>query len=271
MTAFYAPPHRFSESLNVMQYAAVTHPGGPLLVSAGTGTGKTRVLTYRVAWLLDQGVLPSAILMLTFSCSAAQEMLARALKLAGRTKTSLQGGTFHSVGCDFLRRHGHHIGLPRNFTILDQSDSESIIGQLRAQHSPAKGFTGRAEIMNLISAAASRMQPVEESGCTSLVARIAADYTAYKSKNNLLDFDDLLLFFHRLLTESAAAREKITSQFQHILVDEYQDTNRIQAEIVRLLAPHGNVTAVGDWAQAVYSFRGADADCIRRFQQRRPA
>jgi DNA helicase-2/ATP-dependent DNA helicase PcrA len=267
MTAFYAAPHRFSESLNVVQYQAVTHPGGPLLVSAGPGTGKTRVLTYRVAWLLDQGVPSSAILMLTFSCSAAREMLARAAALADRTKTKLQGGTFHSVACDCLRQHGWRIGLARNFSILDRPDSESIIGQLRVQHGAVKGLPGRGEILNLISAAASRMRSVEEQGVTPLVARIAADYAAFKAKNSLLDFDDLLLFFHRLLTESADAREKITSGLQHVLVDEYQDTNPIQAELVRLLAPHGNFTAVGDWAQAVYSFRGADADCIRRFPQ----
>jgi DNA helicase-2/ATP-dependent DNA helicase PcrA len=265
MTAFYAPPHRFSESLNVIQHQSVTHPRGPLLVSAGPGTGKTRVLTYRVAWLLDQGVPSSAILMLTFSCSAAQEMLARAAALADRTKTKLRGGTFHSIACDFLRQYGWHIGIDRHFTILDRADSESIVGQCRAAHASVKGLPGRADILNLISAAASRMRSVEEQGATSLLARIAADYAAFKTANNLLDFDDLLLSFRRLL--ESEAREPIVSQFQHVLVDEYQDTNPVQSEIVRLLAPHRNVTAVGDWAQAVYSFRGADSDCIRRFPQ----
>lgn len=267
MTAILPVPHRFSENLNHIQYGAVTYSGGPLLVSAGPGTGKTRVLTHRVAWLLDQGASPSSILMLTFSCSAAQEMLTRAVKLAGRTKARLCGGTFHSVGQALLRRHGHHIGLPPNFSVLDRADSEDIIARLRLPHASVKGLPGRRDIMNLISAAASRMISVEELGCSPLAGRIAAEYASHKAAHSLLDFDDLLLFFHRLMAESETALEKINAEYQHILVDEYQDTNRIQAEIVRLLAPHGNVTAVGDEAQAVYSFRGADSASLSRFSQ----
>ncbi len=267
-------PHRFSEYLNFSQYSAVTHPGGPMLVLAGPGTGKTRVLTYRVAWLLDQGVSPSAILMATFSCTAAQEMLTRALQLGGRSLKrgiSICGGTFHSIACRFLRQYGPHIGLSSKFTILDRHDAEGIIGQLRAA-CPGKDLPGKAEILDVISSAANRMLPVEQAARRSpaFFSSIAEQYAAFKLKNSQLDFDDLLVFLHRLLTESETACEKITSQFQYVLVDEYQDTNKLQAEIVRLLAPHGNVTAVGDEAQSVYAFRGADSEAILRFPEDYP-
>ncbi len=266
MSAFFIP-HRFAEDLNSTQYAAVTYLGGPLLVTAGPGTGKTRVLTYRVAWLLDQGVPASSIVMLTFSNSAAEEMLSRASKLAGRSGRSakLFGGTFHSVGCRFLRQYGHHIGLPR-FTILDRDDAEGIITQLRHSSGSAKGLPGKTEIMNLISAAANTLRSVEELGASPFISGIAKDYAAYKRQHALLDFDDLLICWLGLLVESDTAREKITTQFQHVLVDEYQDTNPVQEAILRLLAPHRNITAVGDDAQSVYAFRGVDSGCLRRFQ-----
>ena len=271
-------PHRFSEDLNFSQYAAVTHPGGPLLVLAGPGTGKTRVLTYRVGWLLDQGVPSSAILMATFSCTAAQEMLTRALKLGGRSlkrHVSLFGGTFHSLACRFLRQYGPQIGLSSKFVILDRHEAEGIIAQLRASYPSKDRLPSKADILNVISSAANRMLPVEQissrppapSGFYSLMAE---QYAAFKLDHSLLDFDDLLLFLHRLLSESETASEKITSQFQHVLVDEYQDVNKLQAEIVRLLAPHGNISAVGDDAQAVYAFRGADSEAILRFPEDYP-
>ncbi|MGX9727841.1 MAG: ATP-dependent helicase [Candidatus Electronema sp. VV] len=265
MTACLPTLHRFAEDLNSTQYAAVTYSGGPLLVTAGPGTGKTRVLTYRVAWLLDHGVSASEILMLTFSNSAAEEMLTRAVKLAVRS-AKLFGGTFHSVGCRFLRQYGHHIGLPR-FSILDRDDAEGIIAQLRHSSGSAKGLPGKAEILNFISAAANTLRSVEELGASAFIFDIAKDYAAYKRQHALLDFDDLLTCWLGLLVESETAREKITAQFQHVLVDEYQDTNPVQEPILRLLAPHGNITAVGDDAQSVYAFRGVDSGCLRRFQE----
>jgi len=265
MTACIPIPHRFAEDLNSTQYAAVTYSGGPLLVTAGPGTGKTRVLTYRVAWLLDQFIPASSILMLTFSNSAADEMLSRAAKLAGRS-AKLFGGTFHSVGCRFLHQYGHHIGLPR-FTILDRDDAEGIIAQLRHSSGSAKGLPSKTEILNLISAAANTLRSVEELGASSFMISIAKAYAAYKRQHSLLDFDDLLTCWLGLLLESDYVREQIVSQFQYVLVDEYQDTNPVQEAILRLLVPHGNITAVGDDAQSIYAFRGVDSGCLRRFRE----
>lgn len=273
MTAFAPILHRFSEDLNAIQYAFVTHPSaGHVLALAGPGTGKTRVLTYRVAWFLDQGASLDSVLMLTFTNSAADEMLSRATKLAGRMsrKRKLFGGTFHSVANSFLRQHGHHIGLDRKFVILDQADALGVVAQLRSCCA-SKNLPGKAEILNLISASANSMTAPDSLARAArwpqgFAACIAKEYAAFKRQHNLLDFDDLLTFFLLLLKESETAREKIAAQYHHVFVDEYQDVNRIQAEIVRLLSSHGSVTAVGDDAQSVYSFRGADLTNILRFQ-----
>jgi len=266
--------------LNHAQYAAATHGDGPILVIAGAGSGKTRTLVYRMAYLIEQGVAPESILLLTFTRRAAQEMLHRAGELTSGTCRRVMGGTFHATANILLRRYGHHLGLHSNFTIIDRGDSEGIINLLKSSLGMAgagKRFPSKRVVMNLISGAINKSASIDQ-----LVYRdhihltefvqdfytIAEHYRNFKLDHGLLDYDDLLIYWKRLLTESEPARHELSTRFQHILVDEYQDTNQLQAEIVRLLAyRHSNVMVVGDDAQSIYSFRGADFYNIMRFPE----
>ncbi len=271
--------HGVFSLLNEAQHRAVTHGSGPLLVLAGAGTGKTRVLVHRLLWLLDQGVSPESILLLTFTRRAAQDMLRRAAELSGKSFAKVEGGTFHAVGSRILRRYGRHIGLQPDFTVIDRSDAESIIQSLRPS-CPAKLKSPDAKtVLNILSASVNKSVPVADLvrqhsqlfEFVSYFVEIEQRYAAYKAASRLMDYDDLLVFWRRLLLESPYAAEKITGLYQHVLIDEYQDTNLLQAAIVRLLSScHGNVTAVGDEAQSIYSFRGADVDNILRFQAQFP-
>ncbi len=272
-----------TEVLNPAQYAAVTHGSGPLLVIAGAGSGKTRTLVFRMAHLLEQDVPPESILLLTFTRRAAQEMLWRAGQLTGQSCRRVMGGTFHATANILLRQYGHHLGLGSGFTIIDRGDAEGIINLLKSSlgmSGAGKRFPSKRVVLNLISGAINKATTIDD-----LVFResihlaefiqdfhtISDHYRQFKRDHGLLDYDDLLVFWRQLLAESAQAREELSSRFRHILVDEYQDTNQLQAEIVRLLASHhGNVMAVGDDAQSIYSFRGADFHNIMRFADQFP-
>jgi len=271
------------ESLNPSQHKAVTHGDGPVLVIAGAGSGKTRTLVHRMAWLLDQGVPPQSILLLTFTRRSAQEMLHRATQISGQSCNRVVGGTFHATANMLLRRHGHHLGFTGGFTIIDRGDAEGIINLLRNSlglSGAGKRFPTKRVILNLLSGAINKSFELEDLIFETQphliefvrdIVRIRKEYEAFKLNNALMDYDDLLVNWQRLLGESVLARTEIASQFRYILVDEYQDTNLIQAQIVRLLAyGHDNVMVVGDDAQSIYSFRGADFYNIMRFPEQFP-
>ena len=266
------------EALNPAQFQAVTHGQGPVLVIAGAGSGKTRTLVYRVAHLIEQGVAPESILLLTFTRRSAQEMLWRASCLADQSCRLVTGGTFHAVANMLLRRYGHYLGYGSGFTIIDRGDAEGIVNLLKSSlglSGPGKQFPSKRVIINIISGAINRAMPLEElvyaqyehlAGFIDEFEQLRNHYARFKVDHGLMDYDDLLVNWKRLLTESDEALEAISGRFQYVLVDEYQDTNPIQAEIVRLLAHgHDNVMAVGDDAQSIYSFRGADFFNIMRF------
>ena len=269
--------------LNPAQLAAVSHGSGPILVIAGAGSGKTRTLVHRMAHLVEQGVAPDSILLLTFTRKAAQNMLWRAAQLTGSACRKVMGGTFHATANILLRQYGGYIGIGPQFNIIDRADSEGIINLIKTSLGMAganKRFPSKRVIFNLRSGAVNKNANLEElvfGGYMHLVEfmddfrTIAEHYRQFKLDHGLMDYDDLLVNWKRLLDESEAARESLSRRFQHILVDEYQDTNHIQAEIVRLLAySHDNVMVVGDDAQSIYSFRGADYANIMRFGEQFP-
>ncbi len=271
------------ETLNPAQYAAVTHGQGPVLVIAGAGSGKTRTLVYRMAYLIEQGIAPESILLLTFTRRSAQEMLWRASQITDHSCKRIPGGTFHATANMLLRQHGHHLGFGSGFTIIDQGDAEGIINLLKSSlglSGPGKRFPSKRIIVNLLSGSINKARPIEDLVFESYIHlsefiddfhEIRQHYAQFKTDHGLMDYDDLLVNWQRLLAESEQARNEICSRFSYILVDEYQDTNLIQAEIVQLLADqHDNVMVVGDDAQSIYSFRGADFFNIMRFPDQFP-
>ncbi len=272
-----------AQTLNEAQYAAVTHGTGPVLVIAGAGSGKTRTLVYRMAFLLEQGVAPESILLLTFTRRAAQEMLWRAAQISDQSCRRVLGGTFHATSNMLLRQHGHHLGFGSGFTIIDRGDAEGIINLIKSSlglSGAGKRFPSKRVILNLLSGSINKARPIEDLVFESHIHlsefiddfhTIRTHYSQFKTDHGLMDYDDLLVNWQRLLVESRQAQQEICSRFQYILVDEYQDTNLIQAEIVRLLASeHDNVMVVGDDAQSIYSFRGADFYNIMRFPDQFP-
>jgi len=276
------PPDRQSpvtrQALNPTQHEAVTCVHGPVLVIAGAGSGKTRTLVYRVAHLVEQGVAPSNILLLTFTRRAAEEMLSRASALLDESCRQVTGGTFHAVANLLLRRYGSCLGYAPNFTILDQGDAEGIINLLKSSLGLAgagKKFPNKRTIINVLSKAVNRSMPLGElldrefSHLVDFLDElllIADHYRKFKLEHGLMDYDDLLVNWRRLLEPQYGLRETIAALFTHIMVDEYQDTNQIQAEIVRAMAHgHNNVMVVGDDSQSIYSFRGADFRNIMDF------
>jgi DNA helicase-2/ATP-dependent DNA helicase PcrA len=260
---------------NGPQLKAVTHSGGPLLVLAGAGTGKTRVLAHRLAWLLDQGVPPDQLLLLTYTRRSAQDMLRRAADVSGQSFANVEGGTFHAVASRILRKHGWHVGIKPNFEVISCADSESIIQQVMPSCRVKGSQPDARQILSVLSVSVSKSISLADAAVercpyffqfSYFFIEAARAYAEYKAVHNYLDYDDLLLGWLRLL-----ASGKISGQFQHVLVDEYQDVNQLQADIVRLLvAGHGNVTAVGDEAQGIYSFRGAEISNILNFEQTFP-
>lgn len=266
------------DDLNPSQYAAVTAIDGPVLVIAGAGSGKTRTLVHRVAYLMEKGVAPESILLLTFTRKASQEMLWRAGRLLNESCSRVAGGTFHSIANLLLRRYGGHIGYGSNFTIIDRADAEGIINLLKSSQGLGgknKQFPSKRAILNMISGSVNKSLKLEQlvteqyahlSDHLDDILKLQQHYQTFKYDHGLMDYDDLLVNWKRLLEESTDVREKLSRRFSHIMVDEYQDTNLIQADIVRLAAyTHDNVMVVGDDSQSIYAFRGADFYNIMRF------
>lgn len=271
----------YEAELNPAQLEAVTTVDGPILVVAGAGSGKTRTLTFRVAYLVEQGVLPESILLLTFTRKSSAEMIRRAGSLVGPGCNRVSGGTFHGLAHELLRSWCGRLGYPSDFGIMDRGDMEELLGQLRRQAGLAgkeKKFPRASTVATIISKSNNKIiEPGE------LVTReyahlirwvdeiraLARDYTIYKEVNHLMDLDDLLLQFFRLLATDEEARQKIAEKYQYIMVDEFQDTNPVQADIIHLLGKdHKNVMVVGDDAQSIYSFRGASFRNIMEFPNR---
>ena len=261
----------FSAELNPEQAAAALHGDGPLLIIAGAGTGKTRTLVYRVAHLIERGIPAERVLLLTFTRRAAQEMLSRAETLVGGSTKRVHGGTFHGTAHRLLRKYGESAGLARDFTIMDQGDSEDLM-QLSRAHlgyaAKSKRFPKKETLQYVYSRHINTGLPIDEivrEEYSQFVdyledfTRIYADYTLRKQNRNLVDYDDLLLFWALMLESSPELADRIAGMYDHILVDEYQDTNVLQARILRgMCRKHANITVVGDDAQSIYSFRGAN-------------
>jgi DNA helicase II / ATP-dependent DNA helicase PcrA len=268
----------YAAALNAQQLAAVTAGEGPSLVIAGAGSGKTRTLVYRVAYLIDSGIDPSQILLLTFTRKSAQEMLDRAGELIGVRSERVRGGTFHSVANMLLRRYGRSIGLEPGFTILDRGDAEDLIALVRAQlglNEKDKRFPRKGTIAEMFSKSENTLRPLDEivveefnhfADHLDALGQLQRGYQTSKRQRQLVDYDDLLVLLRRLLMEDEGVRRTISSLYRYILVDEYQDTNRLQADVVRHLAStHQNVMVVGDDAQSIYGFRGATFKNIMEF------
>jgi len=259
------------DGLNEQQRRAVTHQSGPLLVLAGAGTGKTRTLVARAAWLRDcQGLQASRILLLTFTRRAASDMLARAASAGKGSSERICGGTFHAIAHKIIRQHAESFSLPPQFTILDPGDMAEILDVLRPDHGLAEAgqrAPRAAACADIYTRCVNTGRPVSEvvtasfPWCVPFAGQLASlfrSYTARKRARHLLDFDDLLLLWQAALADPVAG-PVLRGMFDAVLVDEYQDVNAVQASIVRLLQPDGGqLTCVGDDAQAIYAFRGAD-------------
>jgi len=277
----------YEKELNPQQLAVVkAAAGGPMLVIAGAGSGKTRVVTYRVAYLIEAGVEPSGILLVTFTNKAAGEMLHRVqILVPGKMGVSgkVWGGTFHHIGNRILRRHASLLGYHPNFTILDREDAKSLmeacIADLKINPKGSR-FPKGGVLEDLVGLSVNTRRPLDELIFERYpffyeflddIRAVAEHYRKRKKELNAMDFDDLLFYWEALLREHPELRARYGEQFQHILVDEYQDTNRLQADIVDLLGErHGNVMVVGDDSQSIYSFRGANFANILTFPERYP-
>lgn len=277
------PAIDFRGALNDDQHAAVTAAPGPLLVLAGAGSGKTRTLTYRVAWLLAQGVRPSEILLLTFTNKAAKEMLARVEDLTGVDRLRFWGGTFHHIGNRILRMNADAAGIDRSFTILDEGDAEGLLRDVVERVDPGffkdKTRPKPGPLLDILSLAANTRKGVAHVVETfypqheELIEKLEAFASAYreqKKRQQVCDYDDLLVRWLELLERVPEVREFYTRRFRHVLVDEYQDVNQLQADLVDRMAGHHNVMAVGDDAQCIYSWRGASFDSFVTFPDRHP-
>lgn len=269
----------YENELNDRQLEAVIQKEGSILVIAGAGSGKTKTLTYRVARLIEDGVNPANILLLTFTKKAAQEMLSRASLVLDSRCEQVAGGTFHSFANIILRKYSSFLELKNNFTITDRADSEDIINHIRSSviNKQEKRFPKKHTILDIYSKAVNKNIPSQEiiaaefkqfEHCTEKINEIIRKYNEYKRSNSILDYDDLLLYLRTLLESNSEIRKKLSNQYKYIMVDEYQDTNTIQAQIIKLLASeHNNVMAVGDDSQSIYSFRGANFKNILNFPQ----
>lgn len=274
----------YQKELNPAQFLAATTIDGPLLVIAGAGSGKTRALTYRVAYLIENGVPPQHILLLTFTRKAAAEMLARAANLCQDERCSqVVGGTFHSFANHMLRRFAGLIDLHPSFTIADTVDSEDIIDLVRREmrfDKRSRAFPRKGRLAEIISRSRNCNKPIEkviEDEFTGLgeyagdINLIASGYDKYKKVNHILDFDDLMEVMRDALRDNARFRQKVQSLFSYVMVDEFQDTNVVQKDIADLIAAeHRNIMVVGDDSQSIYSFRGANFENILRFPETYP-
>jgi DNA helicase-2/ATP-dependent DNA helicase PcrA len=274
----------FDQELNPQQLAVVQSGDGPVLVIAGAGSGKTRTLTYRVAYLIEQGIDPYRILLVTFTNKAAREMLSRVAALVPSDIGKLWGGTFHHIANRILRVHAGRVGLQPNFTILDQQDAADLLNscftdlgyQKKGSLLPQGDVLAR--IFSLARNTRARLEQLLERRYPYFLEhledlrRIASHYADKKKKLNLADFDDLLTHWLQLMEQEPALRDFYAERFQYILVDEYQDTNRLQADIIDAVAgSQQNLMVVGDDSQSIYAFRGANFANIMDFPRRYPA
>ncbi|HVO73389.1 MAG TPA: ATP-dependent helicase [Ignavibacteriaceae bacterium] len=268
----------YKNELNTAQFEAASAVEGPYLIIAGAGTGKTRTLVYRVSRLVEIGYDPKSIVLLTFTRKAASEMMNRASILLDNRCSKIQGGTFHSFANLTLRKYAQAAGLESSFTILDQGDSEDVINLIRSQAgliSKEKRFPNKETLFKVYSLSVNTGRTVEEiiienyphfEDQLDKILGIQKVYTEYKRKNNLLDYDDLLVYHRNFLTELSPAAKSFLSTLNFIMVDEYQDTNKLQAEVVKGLAQlKNNVMVVGDDSQSIYAFRGANFKNIIEF------
>ena len=270
----------YKQELNTAQYDAVTATDGPYLIIAGAGTGKTRTIVYRVSYLIECGVNPESILLLTFTRKAARQMLRRAVILLDGRCENVAGGTFHSFANTILRKYANLLGYERNFTILDQGDAQDVINLIRTRlklDTKGKRFPRKDTLYDLYSRSVNTLTPVEAILAADYphflellpdILAVHKEYERYKTGNNLMDYDDLLVNLAKLMEKSDPIRATLSEKYRYVMVDEYQDTNKIQAEVVRLLAyKHQNVMVVGDDAQSIYSFRGSTIENIRSFPE----
>lgn len=268
----------YQDELNASQFEAASAVNGCYLIIAGAGTGKTRTLVFRVARLIEMGYDPNSILLLTFTRKAANEMMKRASMLLDDRCSKIRGGTFHSFANITLRKYAKAIGLDSSFTILDQGDSEDVINLIRSQDgfiTKEKRFPNKQTLNKVYSLSVNTGRKIEEIieedyphflPLLDKILEINKIFTDYKRKNNLLDYDDLLIYLREFLHKGGAAARALLSEIKFVMVDEYQDTNHLQAEIVKGLAQYSkNVMVVGDDSQAIYSFRGADFHNIMEF------
>ncbi len=275
-------PAGLLDGLNEDQCKAVTHQGGPLLVLAGAGTGKTRTLVARAAWLRAQGVPASRILLLTFTRRAADDMLARVTPAGAAAADRVCGGTFHAVAHQVIRAHAESFSLPPAFSVIDPPDVTDLMDAARAEHGlvGTQRRTPRAATCadiytRCVNTHATVQQVIKASfpWCADYEAQLGSlfrGYVAHKRQHGLVDFDDLLLLWRAALADPAAG-PVLRGMFDAVLVDEYQDVNAVQADIVRLLRPDGHgLTCVGDDAQAIYAFRGADPAHLRELGEHYP-
>ena len=278
------PSIDFEAELNLEQYQAVTSPDGPALVIAGAGSGKTRTLTYRVAWLLQNGIWPSEILLLTFTNKSAAEMLNRVEDLTGVAVNKFWGGTFHSIGQRILRWQGNAVGLKNNFTILDQRDSESVLTEVIRDVDPEfsknKNHPKPKVINEIYSFSRNTCRQVQDviterymwfGDISEQICHFCKCYQAHKQEHQMCDYDDLLQLWLKLLQEDETTRQYYQQRFKYILVDEFQDTNHVQSAIINLLgAHHRNLMVVGDNWQCIYTWRGAEFANMETFAQNYP-
>lgn len=265
--------------LNPSQYEAVTTVDGPVLVIAGAGSGKTRAIEYRVAHLVEKGIDPKSVLLLTFTRKAAHEMLSRASRHEHRCK-DVDGGTFHSFAFKVLKKYAHVLGLSSSFSILDESDAAEAVHRCGAKldffHQDRK-TPKKDTLRSIISMSVNKAMAISDildkeyphfAYLAGEIEKLRKEYAAYKIQKNYLDYDDLLVFL-RILLEKTDVRSKLSSRYKYIMVDEYQDTNVIQGDIAYLLAKeHSNIMAVGDDAQSIYGFRGSSHKNIMDFPKK---
>jgi DNA helicase-2/ATP-dependent DNA helicase PcrA len=273
----------YKNELNPAQHEAVVSINGPHLIIAGAGTGKTRTIVYRVAYLVELGVKPEHILLLTFTRKSAQEMLRRASILLDYRCEKVSGGTFHSFANSILRKYASLIGYDRSFSILDQGDAEDVINLIRTRlklDTKERRFPRKETLHDLYSRSINTTTALTDLLATDYphyseieedIRKVFAVYSEYKKAHNLMDYDDLLVHLVKLLQEQEAVKKELSGYYKYIMVDEYQDTNKLQSEIVGQLAhKHNNVMVVGDDSQSIYSFRGATVRNILDFPEEYP-
>jgi len=268
----------YENLLNKAQLDAVLHDRGPVLLVAGAGTGKTRTLVYRVARLVESGTDPSEILLLTFTRRSAHEMLRRASQILDERCQRVEGGTFHHYCSKLLHQNSESLGYPENFTIIDAADAMDVINLVRSRMDipkERKRFPKKSTLYSIISSSINKQRSIRETiedeypqfiSHLEKIEELNSKYQDYKELNFVMDFDDLLVKTRDLLLNNEKVRSKVASKNRHVMVDEYQDTNALQAELTRLFSSYyKNVMAVGDDAQSIYSFRGADHKNMMRF------